>query len=129
MDPNSQQQPYQPPASTTPPPAKGGGSGFGFNIKRYVGTVIHYWYWFVLSLLLALIIAYIYLLIAKPVYLIKGSLLVDKEEQVVQSDILSKLDMGGKKETTIDLYNEINLLRSEDLVQQAVDSLNLNVTY
>lgn len=129
MDPNSQQQPYQPPASTTPAPAKGGGSGFGFNIKRYVGTVIHYWYWFVLSLLLALIIAYIYLLIAKPVYLIKGSLLVDKEEQVVQSDILSKLDMGGKKETTIDLYNEINLLRSEDLVQQAVDSLNLNVTY
>lgn len=131
MDPIQQQQPYQAPAGTAQAPVKAGG-GFSFNIKRYVGTVLHYWYWFVLSLLLSLIIAYIYLLMAKPLYLIKGALLIDQEQKIVHSDMLSKLnivDQGAKEANNVDLYNEINSLRSEDLIQEVVDSLNLNVNY
>ncbi len=98
-----------------------------FNTKRLIGSVLGHWYWFLLTLLLALILGYIYLEITKPLYQIKSSILIDNTEENSSSDILNKLEIV--KKTPINFYNEINTLHSEDLVLQTVDSLGLNIKY
>lgn len=86
-----------------------------------------HWYWFLLSLLIALIIGYIYLEITKPLYQIKSTLLVDNTEENTSSERLDKLEIV--KKTPVNFYNELNTLRSEDVVLQAIDSLGLNISY
>ncbi len=97
-----------------------------FNFKRYLGSLLGNWYWILLSVVIFLIAAYLYLQATKPLYLIKSSLLIS-EEVSATSGVLDKLDIIPKK--PVNLYNEINLLRSEDIVTQAVDSLGLNISY
>jgi capsular exopolysaccharide synthesis family protein len=102
-------------------------SGVTFDYKRLVGSMLGHWYWFLLSLLLALIIGFIYLQLAKPQYVIKGTILVDNQEETNSTEILDKLNIV--KKTPINFYNEINALHSEDLVLQTVDTLGLNIKY
>ncbi|RYZ53435.1 MAG: polysaccharide biosynthesis tyrosine autokinase [Sphingobacteriales bacterium] len=102
-------------------------SGITFDYKRLAGSMLGHWYWFLLSLLLALIGGFIYLQLSKPVYTIKSTLLVDNQEENTSSDILNKLEIV--KKTPVNFYNELNTLHSEDLVLQAVDSLGLNIKY
>jgi capsular exopolysaccharide synthesis family protein len=125
-------EPFQQQFSTTTTPAeqkkaKKGLGFFSFNVKRFIGTVIHYWYWFAISLILALVLAYIYLLLAQPLYLIKGSIVINQDKNT-NSAILNKLDIL-KEEEPADFWNEINQMRSEDLILQIVDTLNLHVQY
>ena len=89
--------------------------------------MLGHWYWFLLSLLLALIIGFIYLQLAKPQYVIKGTILVDNQEETNSTEILDKLNIV--KKTPVNFYNEINALHSEDLVLQTVDTLGLYIKY
>src|ERR1700744_3922696 len=102
-------------------------SSITFDAKRYLGAILSNWYWIVLSILIALFLAFLYLQITKPVYAIHSSLLVAEESGNNSSEILDKLNIV--KKAPINLYNEINAIHSEELVREAVDSLNLNITY
>ena len=100
--------------------------GSSFDVKRYIGVVISNWYWILLSLLIAFLVGYIYLQITKPIYSIKSALVVSEEENT-NSDILDKLNIV--KKAPVNFFNEINALKSEDLITQTVDTLNLNISY
>jgi len=102
-------------------------SGITFDYKRLAGSMLGHWYWFLLSLLIALIAGFIYLQLTKPLYVIKSTILVDNQEENTSTEILDKLDIV--KKTPVNFYNEINALHSEDLVLQTVDSLGLNIKY
>jgi len=102
-------------------------SSVTFDYKRLIGSMLGHWYWFLLSLLIALVIGFIYLQLAKPQYVIKSTILVDNQEENNSSEILDKLNIV--KKTPVNFYNEINALHSEDLVLQTVDSLGLNMKY
>lgn len=97
-----------------------------FDVRRYLGMVLGAWYWIILSLLLAFAIGYIYLQVTKPIYEVKSALIVSEDDNT-NSDILDKLNIV--KKAPVNFFNEINALKSEDLITQAVDTLNLNVTY
>jgi tyrosine-protein kinase Etk/Wzc len=96
-----------------------------FNFKRFLGSLLGNWYWIVLSVLIFFIAAYLYIQATKPLYLMKSSLQV--AEEVTSNNVLEKLNMTQEK--PLNLYNEINLLRSEDIISSVVDSLGLNVSY
>ncbi len=100
--------------------------GAAFDVKRYLGMVLGAWYWIILSLIIAFAIGYIYLQVTKPIYVIKSALVVTEDDNT-NSDILDKLNIV--KKAPVNFFNEINALKSEDLITQAVDTLNLNVTY
>ena len=102
-------------------------SSVTFDAKRFIGAIISNWYWIILSILIALFIAFLYLQVTKPIYAIKASLLVAEESNNNSSEILDKLNIV--KKSPINLYNEINAIHSEELVREAVDSLDLNITY
>ncbi|MEI8278511.1 MAG: polysaccharide biosynthesis tyrosine autokinase [Bacteroidota bacterium] len=99
---------------------------FAFDPKRYIGSLIGYWYWIVACILLSFLFGLIYIATTKPMYAIKSSLLVNEEDNA-SSDILDKLNIV--KKIPVNFFNEMNTLHSEELVRQTVDSLHLNFNY
>ncbi|MDB5004485.1 MAG: polysaccharide biosynthesis tyrosine autokinase [Mucilaginibacter sp.] len=99
------------------------------NIKSVINNYKHHWYVFLISIAIALIIAFIYLLVANPVYEIKASLLINQDNNQntqQQQSVLDKIDLPSTSEIT---ENEIAKLKSTNLIQQVVTDLNLATVY
>ncbi|HLW62224.1 MAG TPA: polysaccharide biosynthesis tyrosine autokinase [Flavobacterium sp.] len=97
------------------------------NIKEEILKYIIHWRWFLLSGLLALIIAFIYLRYAESNYQTQTTILIkDDKSQNNQLMAFSELDLfgGGKV-----LDNEIEVLKSRTLSEITVDSLDLHISY
>ncbi len=99
-----------------------------FDFKRLMGAILSNWYWFVLSISVALTLGYLYLRYTTPKYEINSSLLIDEGNNPAQN-VLSNLDNNKSAESSVNLYNEMFILRSQDLVGEVVDSLHLNIRY
>jgi len=103
----------------------------GIDFKRILGSVLSKWYWFVLSLGLFIAIGFIYLRYTTPQYSIKSLILIEQKQPGMGS-LLSKLgdgQDGGSGANNPNLFNEMFMLTSQDLVGMAVDSLDPNIQY
>src|ERR1700744_537769 len=90
------------------------------NIKSVINNYKHHWYVFLLSVVITLIIAFVYLLFANPVYEIKASLLINEDNNQnpqPQQSVLDRIDLPNTSEIT---ENEIAKLKSTSLIQQVV---------
>lgn len=91
-------------------------------LKKYLG----YWPWFLGSITISVIIAFIYLQYADLLYTTEAKIkLIDDKKSANFSLDISKV--FGK--STINLENEIALFKSYHLSEQVVENLKLNVIY
>lgn len=88
------------------------------------------WYWFVLSLLVCVGTAVYYLLITPPVYTRTASLLIkdDSKGKSASGDIEAFSDFGMFSIST-NVNNEMETLRSPDLMREVVSRLRLEMGY
>jgi tyrosine-protein kinase Etk/Wzc len=101
-----------------------------FDFRKLLAAIVAGWYWFALALLITGGSAFLYLRYTTPVYAIRSTLLLEDKSNNVSGRVLSAISSsGGAAPADVGLYNAIFLLRSQDLVRQAVDSLQLNVRY
>jgi tyrosine-protein kinase Etk/Wzc len=101
-----------------------------FHLQDYIRRYLRYWYLFPIFIALALTAAFFYLQVTQPVYSSKTSLLIKDEEKGLggsQGDMLSELSnqFGGNKL----VENELEILKSQTLMEQVVKDLNLDVSY
>ncbi|MCF0055170.1 tyrosine-protein kinase [Dyadobacter sp. CY356] len=101
-----------------------------FSLQDYIRRYLRYWYLFPIFIVLALTAAFFYLQITQPVYSAKTSILIKDEKKGLggsQGDILSELSnqFGGNKL----VENELEILKSQTLMEQVVKNLNLDVAY
>ncbi|GLU52722.1 tyrosine protein kinase [Dyadobacter frigoris] len=101
-----------------------------FSLQDYIRRYLRYWYLFPIFFVLALTAAFFYLQITQPVYSAKTSILIKDEKKGLggsQGDILSELSnqFGGNKL----VENELEILKSQTLMEQVVKNLNLDVAY
>lgn len=101
-----------------------------FNLQDYIRRYLRYWYLFPIFLALTLIGTFFYLQITQPVYSAKTSILIKDEQKGLagaQGDLLSELSnqFGGNKL----VENEVEILKSQTLMEQVVKGLNLDVNY
>ncbi|CAD0006584.1 GumC family protein [Flavobacterium salmonis] len=96
------------------------------DLKQIINKYLKYWSAFLLSIIISLFSAFVYLRYANVVYKseAKVKLLNDKENSNFTLDV-SKLF----NKSTINLENEIALLKSVHLSEQVVKNLKLNVEY
>ncbi|GAB4033265.1 GumC family protein [Spirosoma gilvum] len=97
-----------------------------FNLRLFFLKYLRYWYWFILSLILTIGGAYIYLRYATPIYQVSAVLLIKKQDKAQADDILKAFESGQGDKI---VENEIELLKSRTLMQRVVDDLNLSVSY
>src|ERR1017187_6440244 len=98
-------------------------TGIG-SIQKLLKQFLPYWPLFVITPILCLLGAYIYIRYTSPVWEIKAKVLVTEGKQGVSSeDILEKMDMFGEKKV---VENEIEIIKSIPIFEQVVHNLYLN---
>ena len=101
-----------------------------FHLQTYIRRYLRFWYLFPVFIALALIAAFFYLQVTQPVFSSKTSILIKDEQKGLggsQGDMLSELSnqFGGNKL----VENELEILKSQTLMEQVVKELNLDVSY
>ncbi|MEO8404389.1 MAG: polysaccharide biosynthesis tyrosine autokinase [Chitinophagaceae bacterium] len=100
----------------------------GFNLKRWFYRMLKLWPWFVLSLVICLLFSYLYLRYTNPIYNAVASIMVKDEKkgaEVMDNSMMKEIGLGGNNKL---VENEIEVLKSYDLMESVVNSLQLFVT-
>ena len=90
--------------------------------------IIH-WPWFVASVLICLIGAWVYLHFQTPVYQVSASIMIKDDKKGGGSTDLENLGIGGVITSTQSIDNEIEVLRSKTILKEVVNNLELYITY
>lgn len=102
-----------------------------FNLKEIIQPYIQKWFWFVLCVVIALVIAKIHLRYTIPSYQSKASILIKDDVSSSNFGGLSPFSnagyLGGM--ATNKVANELAILNSKRLISEAVRELNHNITY
>ncbi|WP_316814806.1 GumC family protein [Pedobacter nyackensis] len=99
------------------------------NLKETVQKYAKYWYIFILSIGLCFLGAYLYLQSTPPVYKISSTLLMEDDKKgdgEVKGTAFSDLNMF-KTDKKVD--NEMEVLRSKDLIRPILKTLSLETSY
>ena len=99
------------------------------NIKDILYLCLNKWYWFLISIVFCVGLAYLYILRATPVYTRTASILIKddgKGQSGTEADAFSDL---GLFKSSVNINNEIESLLAPDLMAEVVDRLNLDINY
>ncbi len=90
---------------------------------------LHYWKWFVVTILISMILGFVYLKLATPVYEIKTSVLLKDDKKgggIEELDGLKDLGLFNMKNN---VDNELEVLQTATLTEQVVRKMGLYVSY
>ena len=88
------------------------------NIREEIEKYFYHWKWFVLSTFLALTIVFIYLRYTPNQYEAAATILI---EDVENSELSAFKDLGLVGSSQASLENEIELLKSRNLIQRVAN--------
>jgi len=106
-------------------------SGGGLNFQTILAALVLNWQWFLLSLIIFVSGALIYLRYAEPVYSISARMLIkdDNSKKKDASQILSDMEDFGFLTNSTGIDNEIEIIQSRILLRDAVKDLKLYTEY
>jgi tyrosine-protein kinase Etk/Wzc len=97
----------------------------GFDVRLILRKFISYWYLFAFSIIVSYFAPRIYLRYQEPIYSVYSSVLIESNTSS-SSKNLGGLDMFNERKN---VYNEIGLIKSFDLVDKAISKLDFAVSY
>ncbi|RYG52317.1 MAG: hypothetical protein EOO01_06780, partial [Chitinophagaceae bacterium] len=105
-----------------------GGEEAEFDIKKWLFRILRSWYWFAGSVILCMFVAWLYLHYTNPVYQAIASVMIKDEKKggdISDNSVLKELGINSNKL----VENEIEVLRSYDLMEEAVRRERLNILF
>lgn len=97
----------------------------GFNIKDEIFKYLHFWKWFLLSVIVFVTLTYFYLKTKQPIY--------NTEAQIQIIDPSGGLELPTSsfvfKRSNINLANDNYILKSYPIIEKVVTNLNLNYEF
>lgn len=99
------------------------------NIREDLEKYAYHWKWFVLSVFLSILIAFVYLRYAPDKYEVKTTVLIESEENGVMSELSGFENLGLLGGASAVLEDEMELLKSRTLMDKIVQELEGNVFY
>lgn len=98
------------------------------KIRLTIDKYLFFWRWFVISVIVSLILSFVYTRYADPLYKSSSSILVkDEKKGGMMSELSAFSDLGiGGSVNNVD--NEIEVIKSRTLVESTVQKLNLTVS-
>ncbi len=106
-------------------------SGFDFS-TLWVSFLLH-WQWFVVSVVLCLGLAFLYLRYKAPTYSVSAKVLIKDSEKSSKMDLSGLADlsamMGGNSSFSSGFDNELLVISSNNMAREVVKNLKLYVTY
>jgi len=104
-------------------------SNFAFDLRNTIVRYLKKWYWFVLSLIVFVGLAYLKIRYTIPQYNISSTIMISQEENVSGSELAAFKDLGLLDNAQSKTENEIQILKSRTLITNVVKDLKLNVRY
>lgn len=98
-----------------------------FHLKEFIFKYLRYWPMFLAFILIALAIAFIKLRYATPIYAVKGSLFVNKQNN--NGNAATDLQTMFLFPDNVNLKNELEILKSKPLLKRVAENLDLQITY
>lgn len=102
------------------------------SFQAIISLMMIYKQWFIISLVICLLGAFIYLRYAMPVYEVTAKILVKDQENTSRgrsSSILNNMQDLGFMSNSVGIDNEVEILQAHTLAEQAVKDLKLYVEY
>lgn len=99
------------------------------DIRTELGKYLRYWPWFIVSIIVALIIANVYLRYTPFSYQTTAKILIKDENSSSMSQLAMFQDLGIGDKFSANLENEIEILSSRNLINRVVRQLHLNIRY
>jgi tyrosine-protein kinase Etk/Wzc len=99
------------------------------NFKERTMPYLKKWYWFLIALVVCLAGVWFYVENTTPIYKVSSTLLIlddKKGDGILKSTAFSDLNMFQETKSS---ENEIEILRSKDLIYNALNKLNLRTRY
>lgn len=99
------------------------------NLREQLDKYLIHWRWFLVSIVIGLILSFLYLRYTTPSYEATTTILVKDEKKggmLSELSAFSDLGLGGSMKSNVD--NEIEILKSRTLVESTIEKLNLNVS-
>ena len=99
------------------------------NLQEQLARYLYHWRWFVLGVVLALSLAFIYLRYATPVYQANALIMLKDDYRggaANELSVLSELGIGGSKDN---VENEMEVLKSRTLSEKTIEKLKFNISY
>jgi capsular exopolysaccharide synthesis family protein len=101
------------------------------SLREIVDQYTRFWFLFVLGLIVALVVAHIYLTYSTNYYLSSATVIIKDEKSGEASELAAFSDLGGflNRYGGSKIENELAIFRSKRIIREAVKQLNLNITY
>jgi uncharacterized protein involved in exopolysaccharide biosynthesis len=99
------------------------------NIRAELEKYLIHWKWFALGVLLALVLAFLYLRYATPQYQASTTILIKNDKKGGISEELAAFEDLGIGGSSKNIDNEIEIIKSRKLISDVIDTLQLDVVY
>lgn len=101
------------------------------NLKNIFDKLIDKWYWFLLSVVFFLIVAFLYIRLTPPTYEINARVLVSDDEKGggLAAKAGALMDLGGLLGSKNSVDNEAEIFKTRFLMEQVVRKMQLNLIY
>jgi tyrosine-protein kinase Etk/Wzc len=103
-----------------------------FDIKSFASKLLNNWYWFVIGVAVCGSLAFLYGNYATPTYKVNSEIMVDDQGSSLPGgksmSSSSTMDFSDLLGLPSNAYNEMDILRSRNLMTNVVKALNLNIT-
>lgn len=104
--------------------------GTRLNFQTIFAAVVLNWQWFLLSLIICICAAFIYLRYTEPVYSVSARMLIkDENKQNNPAQMLAGVEDLGFLSNSTGINNEIEVLKSRVLLREVVKDLKLYTEY
>lgn len=104
-----------------------------FNLYEIIFKYLVYWPWFVASVLVCVVLAFVYLRYQAPVYNVTASVLIKEQDSRnrsmgAASDALEALQSMGGFSMSNNFDNEVEILQSRTLIKKVITNLGLYIS-
>ena len=97
------------------------------DYKAILFRIYRYWYFFAVTIFIAMVLAFVFNKYTKPVYEVKSTLLIkDKSENKIDPQALLGIGLGNNQQN---LQNEIGILTSHAMTYRTVTKMGVEVSY
>lgn len=102
-----------------------------FNFREVLNKFIYHWKWFLLSIIIAITFAFLYLFITPNQYKVSSAILITALDNEAgsssESSAFGDLELFDGPKNSLD--TEIGLLKAINLIKRVINELDLNITY
>ena len=106
--------------------------GLSFDFQKVFAHIVLNWYWYLLSVIICLCGAFLYLRYARPTYKVTARMLVKEEDKKASSSakqMIPNMEDFGFMNNSSGFDNEVEILKSPITVHDAVKRLKLYTEY